>query len=104
MPPVEPTTVTVAVSVSYDNDGTPTPVENADVTLTDAEEHEYTGRTGSAGGCNIQNVPVGTYTVTATATGYTDYESSEDVEITEESHSLSITMTEAPAVVEPGTG
>lgn len=95
MPPVEPTTVTVAVSVSYDNDGTVTPIENADVTLTDADSNEYTGKTGSAGGCNIQNVPVGTYSVTATATGYTDYESAEDVEISEENKSLSITMTEA---------
>ena len=94
MPPA-PTTVTVAVSVSYDNDGTTTPVENADVTLTDADSNEYTGKTGSAGGCNITEVPVGTYSVSATATGFTDYASSEDVEITEESHALTITMVEA---------
>ena len=91
MPPVEPTTVTVAVSVT---DGTG-PIQNVDVVLEDSENHQYTGRTGSAGGCNITEVPVGTYSVSATATGYTDYASSEDVEITEESHALTITMVEA---------
>ena len=91
MPPVEPTTVTVAVSVT---DGTD-PIQNVDVVLEDSENHQYTGKTGSAGGCNITEVPVGTYSVSATATGYTDYASSEDVEITEESHALTITMVEA---------
>lgn len=74
------------------------------MTLVDSEEHEYTGKTGSAGGCNIQDVPVGTYSVVVTATGFTDYESSEDVEITTESHSLSVTMTEAPAQVDEQVG
>ena len=91
MPPVEPTTVTVAVSVT---DGTD-PIQNVDVVLEDSENHQYTGKTGSAGGCNITEVPVGTYSVSATATGYSDYASSEDVEITEESHALTITMVEA---------
>ena len=88
--PVTPTTVTVAVTVTDGTNG----IQNVDVVLTDSEEHEYTGKTGSAGGCNIQNVPEGTYTVTATKTGYADYTSSEDVEISEENKTLSITMTE----------
>ena len=49
-------------------DGTD-PIEGATVTLIDSEEEEYTGTTGSAGGCTIKDVPEGTYTVTATATG-----------------------------------
>lgn len=72
-------------------DGT-NPIEGATVTLIDSEKEEYTGTTGSAGGCTIKNVPEGTCTVTAEATGYTDYED-EDVEISDESKTLSITMT-----------
>lgn len=83
--------MTVAVTVTDGEEG----IEGAEVTLIDAEENEYTGTTGSAGGCNIKDVPEGTYSVTATATGYVDYESSEDVEISEESKSISITMIEA---------
>jgi len=64
-----------------------------DVVLEDSENHQYTGKTGSAGGCNITEVPEGTYTVTATCSGYNDYTSSEDVVISEENKSLSITMT-----------
>ena len=74
-PTPTPELVTVAVSVTDGTDG----IEGAEVTLIDAEENEYTGTTGSAGGCNIKDVPEGTYSVTATATGYTDYESAEDV-------------------------
>lgn len=66
-----------------------------DVVLTDAENHEYTGKTGSAGGCNIADVPEGTYSVAATCTGYTDYASSEDVAISDENKTISITMTAA---------
>lgn len=83
----EPVTVDIAVSVT---DGTD-PIENVDVTLEDTEETQYTGKTGSAGGCTISNVPVGTYSVTASATGYTDYTGT--LTVTEETNTLSITLT-----------
>ena len=81
----------MAVTVS---DGTD-PIQNVDVVLEDSENHQYTGKTGSAGGCNITDVPEGTYSVAATCSGYTDYASSEDVVISEENKTISITMTAA---------
>ena len=62
----EITTTDIAVTVT---DGTD-PVSNVDVILEDAEEQQYTGKTGDQGGCNIKNVPLGTYSVVASATGY----------------------------------
>ena len=78
----------ISVSVT---DGTD-PVENVDVILEDAEEHQYTGKTGSAGGCTISNVPEGTYSVVATATGYNEYTGT--ITVSEETTTLSITLTE----------
>ncbi|WP_295588799.1 carboxypeptidase-like regulatory domain-containing protein [uncultured Methanobrevibacter sp.] len=83
----EPVTRNISVSVT---DGTD-PVENVDVVLEDAEEHQYTGKTGSAGGCTISNVPEGTYSVAASATGYTDYTGT--FEVSENNTTLSITLT-----------
>ena len=85
----------ISVSVT---DGTD-PVENVDVILEDAEEHEYTGKTGSAGGCTISNVPEGTYSVVATATGYDEYTGT--ITVSEETTTLSITLTETE--VQQGT-
>ena len=85
----EPVTVNVSVSVSDGND----PIENADVILEDAEETQYTGKTGSAGGCTISNVPEGTYSVVATATGYTEYTGT--MEVSEDNKTLTITLTAA---------
>lgn len=91
--PETPSTTTVNISVNV-NDGTD-PIEDVDVTLTDTTDNtkKYTGKTGSAGGCTVSNVPVGTYTVTATCTGYTDYTGSENLTVTSETTSLSIEMT-----------
>lgn len=86
--PTPATTYNISVSVS---DGTD-PLQNVDVTLTDTEDNEYTGKTGSAGGCTISNVPEGTYNVTATKTGYNDYTGT--ITVNEETTSLSISMTE----------
>ena len=52
---------------------------------------DITGTTGSQGGCTLNNVPVGTRTVTATKSGYANY--SRQVNITGETESLSINMT-----------
>lgn len=70
--PPSPTPVTkynISVSVS---DGTD-PLENVNVALADADSNEYSGKTGSAGGCTISNVPEGSYNVTASKAGYIDY-------------------------------
>ena len=53
---------------------------------------EITGTTGNAGGCTLQNVPLGTATVTATKEGYDSY--SESVTVTSSTTSLEITLTE----------
>lgn len=45
------------------------PINGASVTVSNGEE-EYTGNTGSAGGCNIRNVPLGDYNVTTIKTDY----------------------------------
>ncbi len=86
--PTPVTTYNISVSVS---DGTD-PLQNVDVTLTDTEDNEYTGKTGSAGGCTISNVPEGTYNVTATKTGYNEYTGT--MNVSEENTNLTITMTQ----------
>ena len=68
-PSTQPVTKNISVSVT---DGT-NPIENADVILEDADENQYSGKTGSAGGCTISNVPFGEYSVVATATDYAEY-------------------------------
>ena len=77
-------------------DGTD-PIQGASVVLTDTTDSSitFTGTSGSAGGCTLSNVTLGTYAVTATCTGYTDYEGSEDLTVTEETDSLEIEMTAA---------
>ena len=76
----------ISVSVS---DGTD-PLENVSVTLTGADSNEYTGKTGSAGGCTINNVPEGSYNVTASKAGYIDYIGTLNVS---KNDNLTITMT-----------
>lgn len=85
--PTPVTTYNISVSVS---DGTD-PLENVDVTLDDGE-NEYSGKTGSAGGCTISNVPEGTYNVTASKTGYNEYTGT--MNVSEENTNLTITMTQ----------
>lgn len=70
------------------------PIEGAIVTLTNnstSKEYACSG-TGSAGGCTISNVPIGTYTVTATATNYQTL-TKENVAVNEESGILNIVLT-----------
>lgn len=75
---VNPETVNLSVTVT---DGT-NPVEGATVSI-----DEISSTTGSAGGCTLQNIPVGNQTINVTATGYENYTdtiivSSQDNEIT----------------------
>lgn len=69
------------------------PLENVDVILEDAEENQFTGKTGSAGGCTIRNVPEGTYDVVASLNGYQDYEGT--ITVNEDSTTLNISLTES---------
>lgn len=85
--PTPVTTYNISVSVT---DGTD-PLENVDVTLSDGE-NEYSGRTGSAGGCTISNVPEGEYDVVASKTGYTEYAGT--IAVSENNTNLAITMAE----------
>jgi lipopolysaccharide export system protein LptA len=67
-------------------------VASATVTITSIDGTEYTGTTGSAGGCTISNVPEGNYTVKATAENYNEYTAS-NIVIDSENTTLRITMT-----------
>ena len=86
-----PTTTDIAVSVT---DGTD-PVGNIDVVLTDTTDNTktYTAKSGNAGGCTLSNVAFGTYAVTATGEGYENYTGAENLTVTAETTSLSITVT-----------
>ena len=64
-----------------------------DVILEDTEENQFTGKTGSAGGCTIRNVPEGTYDVVASLNGYQEYEGT--FTVSEDSNTLNITLTES---------
>ena len=87
----EPTSTNISVTVS---DGTDA-VENAVVLLTDTTDNTktYTATSGSAGGCTLSNVEYGTYTVTATCSGYENYTGAENLTVTSETTTLNITMT-----------
>jgi hypothetical protein len=86
-PEVIPETVDISVSV---DDGTD-PVQGAIVTI---GGKSCANGTGSGGGCTVKDVPVGEgVTVTVTCEGYEDYTATED--ITTETTTLSITLTES---------
>ena len=76
------------------------PTVNISVSVTDGENAigqvsvaigEVTGTTGNAGGCTLNNVPIGAAVVTATKEGYEEY--SNTVTITSETTSLAIELT-----------
>lgn len=87
IPPTPTITRNISVSIT---DGT-NPVDNVEVVLEDADENQFTGKTGSAGGCTISNVPEGSYTVMASKTGYTVYTG--NITVSEENTTLTITLT-----------
>ena len=80
------------------------PVESASVTITNTDDDTIiiTGTTGTAGGCTLSNVPVGTYNVNATATGYIDY--TDTIRFTNETTTLNIIMFKESNNVEPPAG
>ncbi len=96
-PIVEPEKVDISVTVTDGKD----PIESVSVTLTANESTVSTGNTGSAGGCTLSNVPLGSYTVTASKTGYTEY--TDTLTITKETTTLAITMSVAEAAPEVST-
>ena len=93
----EPTTADINVSVKNNLDEA---IGNAIVTLTKGEE-TYSGKTGSAGGCTIKDVPFGTYNVLATADSYVDVEQQFTVEA--ENNNLMITFTEQQGQIQGPT-
>lgn len=94
-PVVEPETVNISVTVTDGQD----PIESVSVNLTDTNDNIVkTGTTGSAGGCTLSNVPLGSYTVTASKTGYTEY--TDTLTITKETTTLAITMSIAETISE----
>ena len=71
-----------------DSESTPAPIEGAVVTVTTGK----TGTTGSAGGCTINGVLDGSYTITVTAEGYTD--ATETITVDAEHTSFTIILSE----------
>lgn len=91
----EPTTADINVSVKNNLDEA---IGNAIVTLTKGEE-TYSGKTGSAGGCTIKNVPFGTYNVLITAEDYVDEEQQFTVEA--KNNNLIATLVQGPLGIGP---
>lgn len=91
----EPTTADINVSVKNSLDEA---IGNAIVTLTKGEE-TYSGKTGSAGGCTIKNVPFGTYNVLITAEDYVDEKQQFTVEA--ENNNLIATLVQGPLGIGP---
>lgn len=82
------TNATGKVSVSVKNNSG-NGVSSATVVLSN-DELEFSGTTGSAGGCTINNVPVGTYTVETTADDYED--GLDNITVVEGNNNLNITL------------
>lgn len=70
-----------------DDQGTPEPVEGAVITVTTGK----TGTTGSAGGCTINGVLDGSYTISVVADGFEDY--SDTISVDESHTSFNISLT-----------
>ena len=82
----KPTTANVSVTAKNTlGEG----IENAIITMKKGTD-TYSGKTGSAGGCTIKDVPFNTYNVTATAEGYVYVEQQFTVE--ESNNNLMITF------------
>lgn len=90
--PEEIEKVNISISVS---DGE-NPISSAAVTITNNDDVTITGTTGSAGGCNLSNVPLGDYTIKVLASNYDNY--TDTITVTNETTSLAITMSLAEAI------
>lgn len=73
-PNVEVTTYDIPIKVIESPSGEP--LSNVIVTLT-GDNGTFTSTTGSAGGCNLTNVPVGEYQLTLVKEGYHTWDNSE---------------------------
>ena len=77
--------------------------ENISITVQDSEEQPISGatvsigqissNTGVAGGCTLQNVPVGTQTIIVTKEGYQEY--TDTISISSNDNSFTINLTES---------
>ena len=86
----EPTDTIIKKDISInvmDIDGNP--ISGAKVTVSNNDK-EYTGNTGSAGGCTIRNVPLGDYTISTEKTGYIITE--DDFTVTEDTDTVEIVL------------
>ena len=88
----------VAVHVTDSEDE---PIKDAVVTLND-NTNEFTCTTGSAGGCTMSNVPVGTYECTTEAEGYIT--SIDDYTVAEGDNTLEIVLDEETVEGSGGCG
>lgn len=84
---VNPETINLAVHVQDSNND---PVSGATVSI---EGSEISSTTGGQGGCNLNNVPTGTQTITVTATGYQNY--TDTIEVSSSNNEITITLEEA---------
>lgn len=76
-----PETVNISVSVKYGEN----PVNGASVSI-----NEISSTTGSAGGCTLNNVPIGAQTIIVTASGYENY--SETINVSNENITFEIKL------------
>lgn len=89
----EPQATTRSIHIDVDDgaDG----IEGASVVI-----GETTKTTGSAGGCNFTGLTDGKHNVTVTADGYT--EKTEEITVSENNTTFTISLTAAPAAETPG--
>ena len=82
------------IAVSVSDKSSEEAIQGVSVTITDTIDDTitFTGTTGPAGGCNLKNVPLGDYEVTATKEGYVDY--SGELTVTDETTTLTIELEE----------
>ena len=82
-------TGSIAVSVTDGENG----IGSVSVVLSQTgNETTYTGNTGGQGGCNIKDVPYGTYDVTATKEGYVTGETTITVDSENEELNIELTL------------
>ena len=84
MPEITEVDIKVCVKDTDDN-----PINNADVVLSKGTT-EYTGTTGTAGGCTLRNVVLDTYSLTVSCTGYVT--ETDNITVTEDTTTLNIVL------------
>lgn len=79
------------IHVTVVDDDTGDGINNANVQIQDAENHTHESSTGTAGGCNISDVPFGECTVLVEADGYEA--NSEELLVDSEDMNITIRLT-----------